>query len=455
MSIQLTGKKERPIGVLQERLDNLSGSCNSYEQVQTQLSDLAKQNCELADIPAREDRIQALLSQSQQHAQQLKIDAEKVNKKTDAHHIRKYFKLRDGPVHDPSSYRYMNWNHKKPLQHIYQITNQILATDYEAHVSQLQKESEQRKREALAALEFSSIDQTFPSVEGRLIMENSAEYLRQSLLYQHKLLQKGDLATALDFGKSWIKNPPKEATWEDVEHMSFSLLEAAKETNDIDLTESRAAIEQWLAKHPLPESSASAPLTPSDTTIPLAQETYVLGLFYLHARDLSPSAFRLYQGCGVLYPNQHHWKAMQAFCYISEFQWVEAKQVLVDLPIEDPAVKEAQKCLAERRRERICLAGLDLGILAFPQLTPHLIERRWPLISFIQPCKWAPVSLPEKYSFFTCSKNLFLSLLCFQVALPYQQILSIVFFETVVFHSAFNKEKFLEVVQSEQQTQLG
>ena len=68
-----------------------------------------------------------------------------------------------------------------------------------------------------SSVEFSLIDQTFPTSKDGLIKGNPPEYLRQAALYQSKLLEKKDETAALAFGNSWIKNLPKEATWEQIE----------------------------------------------------------------------------------------------------------------------------------------------------------------------------------------------------------------------------------------------
>ena len=125
------------------------------------------------------------------------------------------------------------------------------------------------------------------------------------------------------------------------------MLEAAKKTDNPDLTEYRGAVEQWLKAHPLPENPSSAPLTPAEATSPSSRQIYVIGLLYLnnHKLDLSPEALQVYQNCSSLHPEEHLWKVTQAFYHISKLQWSEAEHLLADLPKDDPAVINAQRYL--------------------------------------------------------------------------------------------------------------
>jgi hypothetical protein len=374
MSIHITGSNSQVINRLQSRLDIFFVSSKTYENAQKKLVELAAQNVELTDIPAHEDHYYTLLSEYKEAAETLKAAAEKVQKKTDQRHIHKYFRPRySNFTRAPNSkYRYIDLQYKEPLEAIHQVVNRIIETNYESQITQAQNDSQRRKKEAQAAIEYSLLDQTFPSCCDRLIKENPDEYLRQAALYQYKLLEKKDETAVLAFGKSWIKNLPKEATWEQVESMSLIMLEAAKKSEDTDLIEYRVAVEQWLKEHPLSENPDSVPVTPAQATSPWGRRTYVLGLLYLYnpKLDLSPEAFQLYQSCSSLYPDQHSWKVAQALYHISTLQWLEAEQLLADLPKDDASVRKAQRYLSDNRRERICSAGLDLGAIAFFRLIP-------------------------------------------------------------------------------------
>ncbi len=375
MTIQITGSQKSTVHSLQDRLDAFSHSSASYQKIQNELDKLNTQNLSLADIPAHEDRLQSILLRFQQSIQQLKADAQRVAEKTDEKHIEKYFKLRDDSWYKPrsaKSWRYIDFQHKEPLKQLHQIANQILKQDYETVLLQWQKDSQERKQNAQAALEFSRIDQTFPPSCDRLLAENPKEYLRQSALYHYKLIQQGDHQSALTFGKLWMKNPPKEASWEDVEQVSLRLIEAAKITGNTNLAESCADLERWLEANPLPLSPDSVSMSPAQANTPLGRRIYLQGLMLLHNTTslLNPKAFQTYQTCSLLYPDQPIWKVAQAFYHISDQKWVEAEKLLEGLPMDDPSVSHAMNHLVQKRQERIYSAVLDLSVLTLSRFLP-------------------------------------------------------------------------------------
>ncbi len=418
MSFEITGRKHRPVEHLQNRLDNFIQSSNAHKAICNKLDAWKAESVELADIPAHEARLQALLVEYKIATEALKRASEKIRDKTDEAHINKYFRSRYNILKGSSDRNtYIDLQHKEPLKAIHQVAIQILGNDYETQITEAQNASLMRSKEAQAAIEFSLIHQSFPECQERLLRENPSEYLRQANLYQHKLLENNDVVAVLTFGELWIKNLPKEASWEQVENMSFVILEAARKTDQADLTEYRAGVEKWLKEHPPSENPALILTSPAQAATPLGQQIHVLGLLYLTSPklDLSPEAFQVYQNCSILYPDQHLWKVSQAFylmsklqwieaeellnglpeedpsvinarkclsdhflsCevnkvydHISEFRWIEAEQLLAGLSKEDPLVINAQKCLANYRLERICSAGLDLGAIALSRLTP-------------------------------------------------------------------------------------
>jgi hypothetical protein len=419
MSVHITGNKERVVEKVQSRLDKFSACSKAYQQAWGNLNEWKVQKVELADLPAHEDRYHTILDQYKKASDELKYAAAKIEEKTDKDHIKKYFKSRYSETWGTQE-RYIDLQFKEYLEGIHEQAKKILEIDFADQVAQEKNESTRRKTEAQAMLEFSQIDRTFPSHRDRLFNENPVEYLRQSVLYQDKLFEKQDESAVLDFGNAWIKNLPKEATWEQVEKMSFIMAQTANGT--VDLTEYRVAVEQWLKEHPLPENPSDS--TPQSKSA-LDRRTYVLGLlcFYNQKIDLTPEAFQLYKSCSALYPDQQSWKVAQALyhisklqweeaeqlladlpqddaavihtqkyladskrdhlcsvgvakaCdYISKLQWLKAKQLLEDLPQDDASVREAQIYWADRRRERLCSAALDLGALGFSYLAPTFVQ---------------------------------------------------------------------------------
>ena len=147
----------------------------------------------------------------QQAANNIKTAADRIREKTDSKHIDKYFHKRYSIF--KSYYTYISTGFKSTFKALNKTTTQILATNYDAAVDQLRGASQRRTLDAQASIEYSLIDQTFPSCQERLLMENPPEYLRQSLLYQNKLLDKKDAAGAIAFGTAWVKNIPKEERW--------------------------------------------------------------------------------------------------------------------------------------------------------------------------------------------------------------------------------------------------
>jgi hypothetical protein len=373
MSIKITGTKPHVVKSLQRHLDDFSHWLNVCKELQTDLNTLCTQSCQLAEVPDRENRIQTILFKFKNAARQLQDSARRAQERTDARHIEIYFRSRGGHWHSPRVYHsYIDSDHGPALKKVNQTATEVLQTNYTSAISNMEIESNQRKEEAQAAIEFSLIDQTFPNSSNELITENPAEYLRQAALYQHKLLQKEDAVTILDFGKSWAKNLPKEASWEHIESMSLGVIDAARQLDNVDLTEYCTAIEGWLKEHPLPENPDPILLSPAQATSLLGRRTYVIGLLYIYKSrlDLSPHAFHLYQACSSLYPDQNFWKVAQAYYYISGAQWVEAEQLLTGLSTDDPSVKHAQQYLSDTLRERQCSAVLDLGALALYKLIP-------------------------------------------------------------------------------------
>jgi hypothetical protein len=234
------------------------------------------------------------------------------------------------------------------------------------------------KDAAFAEIEYSSIDQTFPTNREKLLKEKPSEYLRQADLYKSKLLDKKDEAGLFSFGVTWIKNLPQEATWPQVESLSLLMVELAKINPSIDLTEYRKAVQQWLKEHPLPEISGDP--TSDAVTSPSGRMTYVLGMLYTSNHqplDLSDEAFQIYQSCAVLFPKQKVWKAAQiqvkvtqAVDHIEHLRWEKAQELLADLPQDDPNVKRVQTDLNYYRRERISSAVMDVAIPVLLKFLP-------------------------------------------------------------------------------------
>lgn len=360
--VTITGDKSRIVNRVQYYLDDFFSQTRRCDYFRSKLETLQAQNVQLADIPVHEARIQTALSEYNKATEDLQFSARRIQDKTDPDHIHKYTR---GRYHSGlmrycvEKYHYIHLAHKEILEAVHTAAKTISETDYATQITQARNASqtkaqeaqtaiERLRREEKAVLEYSLIDLTFPSCSDRLNRENPAEYLRQSILYQNKLLQKQDAATALAFGKSWIKGLPKEATWEQVENMSFLMVEAADKTDNPNLAEYRASVEQWLREHPLPGNPDTASLSPAQATDPVGRRTYVLGLLYLKGKlDLSPEAFQLYQNCSCLYPDQLAWKAAQAYYYCSKRQITEAEQLLANLPKDDPSVANAQTYLSK------------------------------------------------------------------------------------------------------------
>ena len=352
MTNKISGGKPRIVDEVQSRLNTFTKCSEAHEAARKALDELAAKNVELADRPAHEERRQVLLTQYKKTVDELKASAQKVRDKTNSHHIDKYFRPRRDGINKtlragPKDHYYIHPAHKAYLVEIHDVAKEIVTSDYDTPITQAQNESKARKAEALASIEFSQIDQTFPACRERLLIENPAEYLRQAALYQYNLLEKNDATAVVAFGTSWMKNLPKEATWEQVANMSLIVLEGRNADKSVDLTEYRDAVKQWLNEHPLPETLDSVNPPPDQATSPSGQRTYVLGLLHFNNQqlDLSPEAFQLYKSCGSLYPDQHVWKIAQAYYHISKLQWAEAEQILADLPKDDDAVRDTQKFL--------------------------------------------------------------------------------------------------------------
>ena len=374
MSVKITGDKDRIVNKVQSRLDKFSKCAKAFDKARQALDDLEGQKVELANIPAREDRYHILLSEYKEAAKKLKNAAVKIEEKTDEKHLHKYCQQRENQLRTfalkKAFYRYIHVDYKGYLEGVHDAAEEIIKIDFDTQVTQAQSESQRRKAEAYSAIEFSTIDQTFPSCRDRLIQENPNEYLRQAALYQHKLLEKKDETEALTFGHAWIKSLPKETTWQQVEDMSFMMLEAANTNEKVDLSEYRSAVEQWSRDHPLSENPDLAHLNPDLATTPWGQRTYLLGLLANQNSDISSEAFQLYQNCGFLYPNEPLWKVAQAYYHISKLQCVEAEQLLDDLPKEDPSVIQVQKYLKVAKAEK----ELSLIDQTFPNSRDELIH---------------------------------------------------------------------------------
>ena len=241
------------------------------------------------------------MSQYNISTEALKVRAEKTERKTNEKHTNKYFKHRHNSW-TGNNYRYIDLELSDYVKGINQAAQDVLATDFGADIAQARNESQRRKTEAQATIEYSLIDQTFPSRSTQLLTENPQEYLRQACLYQQKLLEKKDETAVLAFGNAWIKNLPKDATWDQVENMSFIMLEAANTQENIDLTDYRVAVEQWLKEHSLAETPDS--VDPNQATSPWGRRIRVLGRLYLYNPNLSPEAFQLYKSCGSLFPSE-------------------------------------------------------------------------------------------------------------------------------------------------------
>ena len=237
-----------------------------------------------------------------------------------------------------------------------------------------QEEWKMAKEAAFASIEYSNIDQTFPNIREKLLKENPSEYLRQAIVHQDKLQEKKDAAGFFSFGVLLIKNLPKEATWSQVENLSLRMVELAKINPNIDLTEYRNAVQQWLKEHPLPENPTPDPTSPS------GRRTYVLGMLYIcnhQSLDLSDEAFQIYQRCSVLFPEENVWKVAQvrvkvsqALDHINHLRWEKAQELLDDLPQDDPYVRNTQIDLNYYRRERISSAVIDVGIPVLLKFLP-------------------------------------------------------------------------------------
>ena len=334
MSVKITGDNAQIVKQVQSRLDKFAKCTKAFDSAQKALDELMGQIVESANVPTREDRYEILLSEYKEAAKKLKNAAVKIEKETDKTHLRRYCKQRDNQfrhlIGKNRVYYYIDSQYEGYLEGVHDAAEEIIKIDFDAQVTQAQNESQRRKAEAYSAIEFSTIDQTFPSCRDRLIQENPNEYLRQAALYQHKLLEKKDETEALAFGNAWIKSLPQEVTWEQVEDMSFMMIEAAKTNEKVDLSEYRSVVEHWSREHPLSENPDPAHLTPDQATTPWGRRTHLLGLLYLSNQnsDVSPEAFQLYQNCGFLYPDQHVWKVAQAYYHISKLQCVEAEQLL-------------------------------------------------------------------------------------------------------------------------------
>jgi hypothetical protein len=368
MSAQISGGKSRVVNEVQTRLDNFSTCSQAYEKAQKDLAELASKNVELADIPAHEDRYQTLLSQCETAFAELQTAAQAIRKKTNNRHIDKYFRPRRSGINrklhaGPKDHFYIHPVYKDYLQQIHDVAKKIVKADYKSQFTQGKSDSQNKKTEALALLEARNIDQTFPSCRDKLLRENPQEYLRLAVLYQCKLLENNDPMAVSEFGNSWIKSLPKDATWEQVENMSFIMLQAAQKNESVDITEYRDGVQQWLKEHPLPDSADK---------IPMNRRTYMLGLLYLNSEKTVPSfhSNNIYRECGVLYPEQRVWKVKQALYHISRREWVQAKEMLAGLPVEDDLIRDVQTILRGVQQERICCAVLDLGPWAMSRVLP-------------------------------------------------------------------------------------
>ncbi len=374
MSVKITGDNDRIVNKIQSRLDKFSKCTKAYDKARKALDDFAEQEVELANIPAREDRYNIVLSEYKEAAKKLKDSAVKIEEKTDDKHLHKYCRLRENQFRTfalkEAFYRYIHVDYKEYLKGIHAEAEKIIEIDFDTQVTQAQNESQRRKAEVYSVIEFSTINQTFPSCRDRLIQENPNEYLRQAALYQHKILEQKEEKEALAFGNAWIKSLPKEATWEQVENMSFMMLEAANTNEKVDLSEYRSAVEQWSREHPLSENPDPTHLTPDQATTPWGRRTYLLGLLANQNSDISPEAFQLYQNCGFLYPDQHRWKVVQAYYHISKLQCIEAEQLLDDLPKEDPSVIQVQKDL------NVAKAAREFSLIdqTFPNSRDELLQ---------------------------------------------------------------------------------
>ncbi len=331
MTIQLTGEKNRVVEKIQKRIDRFTESCQAFDSANKAVEDWTAKNVALAEIPNHEAQLQVLFDQLLQAANNLEYAADRIREKTDSQHIHKYFRTRYNFF--KSYYTYISTGFKSTFRELNKTSTQLLATNYSAAIDQLKSASQRRIQDAQASIEYSLIDQTFPTCQHQLLMENPSEYLRQSLLFQNKLLEKKDAAGAIVFGTAWVKNIPKEATWDQIEHTSCILLEAAKAADQADLAEYRAGVEQWIKEHP----SAS----------PDSRRTLILGMLYFNEGLNTPEAFQVYQNCSALFPDQHAWKVAQAYYHISQHQGKEAEQLLAALPQDDPLVSDAQKGLAQ------------------------------------------------------------------------------------------------------------
>ncbi len=377
MSGKITGFNTQIVQRINNRLDQFDKSNNAYQACQKKLEELEAKNVELVDLPAREALYQTLLDEYKKAAETRKADAEIVRDTTDQKHIHKYFRLRRvGKINrwlnaGQKDRRYVNLGCQEYLEAIHEATKKIIEVDIDAQVARAKSESQRRQIWAYSEIEFSLIDQTFPSCRDRLIQENPDEYLRQAALYQDKLLETNNESEVLAFGNSWIKNIPKEATWQQVEDMSFIMLRTAKKNENVDLTEYRTAVQQWLKEHPLTDNPDSVDSTP-DQASSWGRRTYTLGLLYHHNEnaDPSPEAFQIYQSCSALYPDQHHWKVVQALYHISHRQWVEAKQSLAGLPKDDLSVSNTQTELDYFLGERIFSAVTDVFLIALSKFIP-------------------------------------------------------------------------------------
>lgn len=215
MSLKLTGDGSRVVDHLQDRLDKFEQASKSFERSREKVDACAAKSVELTQVPAHEAHFQTLLSEYKKAAAALKGAADRVQTKTDAHHVHKYCRGRHnywmGTEKKPTHYIHNHF--KEPLEAIHKVAKQILANDFDTPINQAQNASQRRILDAQAYIEFSLIDQTFPTFKDELITGNPPEYLRQAALYQTKLLEKKDEAVALAFGNSWIKNLPKEPTF--------------------------------------------------------------------------------------------------------------------------------------------------------------------------------------------------------------------------------------------------
>lgn len=331
MTIQLTGEKTRVVEKIQKRIERFTESYQAFDSAKMAVEDWTAKNVALAEIPNHEAQLQVLFDQLLQAANNLKSAADRIREKTDSKHIHKYFHTRYNFF--KSYYTYISTGYKSTFKELNKTSTQILATDYSSAIDQLKSASQRRKQDAQTSLEYSLIDQTFPTCQERLLMENPPEYLRQSLLYQNKLLENKDAAGAIAFGTAWVKNIPEVATWEQIEYTSCVLMEAAKASDQDDLTEYRAGVEKWMKEHP----SAGAE----------DRRTHILGMLYFNEGLNTPEAFQVYQNCSALFPDQQAWKVAQAYYHISQHQGKAAEQLLAALPQDDPLVSDAQKVLAQ------------------------------------------------------------------------------------------------------------